>query len=151
MNGLSLLAVGELFVVDVTRIQKVARDMAFTPVPAAPDEVVGIANFKGGIVTLISLSEMLGRGRSAKAVHAVIFKPFEEENSQMGLLIDSPGDLITIDDAEILPPRFAAQDEDRSFISGFAEVGGKFYRIIDIDLVRNKLAKRGNERCDFND
>ena len=139
MNGLSLLADGELFAVDVNMVQKVVRNMAFTPVPAAPDTVVGISNLKGGIVTLLSLAELLGHSRSAQAVHAVIFKSFANENGQMGLLIDSPGNLIHIDETEVVPPNKAAAEEDISFISGLAELEGKLYRIIDIDSILNRF------------
>ena len=145
MDGLSLLADGELFAVDVMRIQKVVRNMAFTPVPAAPDEVVGIANLKGGIVTLISLAELFGHSRSAKAVHAVIFKSSTGENSQMGLLVDSPGNLVTIDETGIIPPHFTAEECEKTFISGLAEVEGMLYRIIDIDAIKNKLKERGKK------
>ena len=143
MNGLSLVTNGERFAVDVTAVERVVRNMAFTPIPAAPDAVAGIANLKGGIVTLLSLSELLGRGRSAQAVHAVVFKPFENGNGQMGLLIDSPGDLITVDESEIIPPRATAEGEDESLISGLAEVDGKLYRIIDINSI---LARYANAR-----
>ena len=139
MNGLSLLADGALFAVDVTGVQKVVRNMAWTNVPAAPDAVVGIANLKGGIVTLLSLSELLGRKRSEHAVHAVIFKPFPNGNGQMGLLIDSPGDLITIDDDDILPPYLAADEIEYSFIKGLAELDGKLYRIIDVESIFNRF------------
>ena len=135
MNGLSLFADGELFAVDVMLVKKVVRNMAFTPVPAAPDAVAGIANLKGGIVTLLSLAELLGRPRGTQAVHAVIFKSFTDDNGQMGLLVDNPGDLITIDDAEILPPHMTAEDEYRTIISGLAEVDGKLYRLLDIDSI----------------
>ena len=139
MNGLSLLVDGTLFAVDVTSVQKVVRNMAYTPVPAAQDAVVGIANLKGGIVTLLSLAELLGRCRSDYAVHAVIFKSFANENGQMGLLIDSTGNLITINDDDIIPPYLTAEEEDHSFISGLAELDGRLYRIIDVDSIINRF------------
>ncbi|MCL2124874.1 MAG: chemotaxis protein CheW [Oscillospiraceae bacterium] len=139
MNGLSLVADGELFAVDVTVVQKVVRNMAYTPIPAAPDAVAGIANLKGGIVTLLSLAELLGRGRGKQAAHAVILKSFANGNGQMGLLVDNPGNLITIDESEILPPYLTSEEEDISFISGLAELDGKLYRIIDVESIYEKF------------
>jgi len=135
VNGLSLVTNGELFAVDVTAVERVVRNMAFTPVPAAYDAVAGIANLKGGIVTLLSLSELLGCGRSSQAVHAVIFKLFVNGSDQMGLLIESPGDLIEVDESEIVPPHVSEEGEDEPLISGLAEVEGKLYRIIDINSI----------------
>ena len=145
MNGLTLIADGELFAVDVTAVERVVRNMTYTPVPAAPDAVAGIAGLKGGIVTILSLSELLGRGRGEQSNHAVVFKPFASGDSQMGLLIDSPGDLITINDSEIFPPHMAAEAEEGSIISGLAETGGKLYRIIDVYSIPDKLGDSGKK------
>ena len=144
MQGLSLLTDGELFAVDVTLVRKVVRNMAFTPVPAAPEAVAGIANLKGGIVTLLNLDELLGRNRGAQAVHAVIFKPFTNGNDQMGLLIDSPGDLITINETKIISPNISAE-EYNPLISGLTEVDGKLYRIIDVDSIVNRFKDGGRK------
>lgn len=150
MVSLSFTAGGGLFAADVTYVQKVSR-MAVTPVPAAPEEVAGIANMKGKVVTILSIDALLGggekRGKNGGAeiqgirnVSAVIFKPFNfnENGGQMGLLMDKPGDLIDIDENKIiaLPP---AESEDKAekkiCISGTAETGGKLYRIIDIGAI----------------
>ena len=145
MKGLSLLAGGELFMVDVMRVQKLVRNMTWTEVPAAQDEVVGIANLHGGVVTLVSLSALIGRGRNANAVHAVVFKPFVDEKSQMGLLVDDMGNIITIDEAEIFRPEISVEEKEKSFISGLTEIEGKFYRIIDIDLARDRIIEGGKK------
>ena len=135
MEGLGIVADGELYAVDVRLVDKVARNISYTHVPAAPAAVAGIANMKGRIVTLLSLAELLGRPKSTHAVHAVIFKPHADGNDQMGLLIDNPGNLITIDDAEILPPHLTSEDEDSTIISGLAEIDGKLYRLLDFDSI----------------
>ena len=134
---------GELYAVDVTTVERVVRNMVWTKVPAAPDVVVGIANLKGGIVTLLSLAKLLGRSGEGQTANAVVFKPFADGNGQMGLLIDSPGDLITISDSEILPPH-TAEREDSVFVSGLAEIDGKLYRIIDMGTILSKFDDSGN-------
>jgi purine-binding chemotaxis protein CheW len=139
-----LLTDGELFVVDVTLVQKVVGNIEFTPIPAAPPAVAGIANLKGGIITLISLAELLGRKRGEQAVNAVVFKSSEISGDQMGLLVDKPGDLVDIDDDGILPPPLAEKVEERFCISGMAEAEGMLYRIIDVDEIANRF-KGGGE------
>ena len=145
MNGLSLVANGELFAVDVTTVEKVVRNMAWTRVPAASDAVAGIANHKGGIVTLLSLSELMGHGSSEQAVNAVIFKHFKNENGQMGLLVDSPGDLIDITESDVIPQGLSAAGTESSIISGLAEIEGKLYRIIDIFSIIDRFKDSGKK------
>ena len=148
MRGLSFRADGELFTVDVILVMKVVRNMAFTPIPAAPSAVVGIANMKGRIVTVLSLAELLGRERGARAVNAVIFKPLTDGNDQMGLLIDKPGDLIEINENEILPPPKTADEEESRCISGITEIDGILYRIINIDSIISRFKDNGENNAD---
>ena len=147
MNALSLYSDGEIFAVDVALVQKVVRQMVWTRVPAAPDAVVGLANLKGGIVTLLSLSELLGRSRSAQAVHAIIFEPFTDGYGQMGLLVDHPSGLVTIDEAEVIPPPPTADEKDEPIISGLSELGGTLYRIIDVDSAGKGADQRPSRGC----
>ena len=144
MRGLSFFAGGELFAVDVTLVEKVIRNIPFTKIPAAPEAVLGIASIKGGIVTILSLTELLGRKKGPKASNAVIFKPFTNGNDQMGLLIEKPGGLIDIDDNEILPPPFLAYEGNKHCISSMAEVDGVLYRIINIDSIINRYKSSEN-------
>jgi purine-binding chemotaxis protein CheW len=161
MRGLSFTAGGEYYAVDVTLVQKVARNLAVTPVPAAMAAVVGIANLKGRVITILSLSAMLGRGREKyethetretyrNEIHAVIFKS-DTGSDQMGLLIDKPGDLLEIDADKILAPSLlsgTSEAKNHFCISGAAEIGTgtekRIYRIVNIDLIMNKF-KGGGE------
>ncbi|MCL2009568.1 MAG: chemotaxis protein CheW [Synergistaceae bacterium] len=142
MRGLSFFADGELFAVDAALVKKVVRNVAFTPIPAAPEAVAGIAGIKGRIVTVLSLAELLGRKRDAQVVKpakAVVFKPLTDGGDQMGLLIDKPGGLIDIDENKILPLPRAAEDEEKLCVSGMAEVEGILYRIINVDSIINRF------------
>jgi chemotaxis signal transduction protein len=61
----------------------------------------------------------------------------------MGLLIDKPGDLIDINENEILPPPRTAGGEDNFCISGMIEVEGVLYRIINIDSIVSLFDNEG--------
>jgi len=139
LNGLSLVMDGEFYAVDVTTVERVVRNMVWTKVPAAPETVAGIANLKGGIITLLSLARLLGRSEAGQTANAVVFKPFANGDGQMGLLIDRPGDLIAIDDSQIIPPHTEGEMEESSIVSGLAEIEGKLYRIIDIDIILSRF------------
>ena len=150
MKGLSFLSGNEWFVVDVTLVQKVIHNMTYTPIPAAPVAVAGIANMKGGIITLLSLSELLGYERNPSAVSAVVFKSLTKGNNQMGLLIEKPEDLITINEDEMIML-------EAPFILGLVESKEKLYRILDVDSIINRykeasdtIAQGGDENEEKN-
>jgi len=148
MKALSLLAEGDLFAVDVTIVQKVIRNIPYTLVPSVPYAVAGIASMKGGIVTVISLAELLGHKRSEQAVHAIVFKFLADSSDQMGLLIDMPGDLIDIDDSKIHLPVLTAGEEEKNCVSGMAEVEGKLYRIINVESIIKRFRDSGESGVD---
>ena len=151
MRVLSFIAGGELFAVDVNGVQKVVRKMMVTPVFAAPDAVIGVMNLKGKVITVFSLTRLLGRYEKRTAqyasdtITAVVFKSFPDCEDQMGLSIDKPGDLIEIDDDIIRPPSLATGADESFCISGIAEMGEKLYRIINIDSIIDRYKNNGEE------
>ena len=144
MKALSFLVGGELFAVDANDVQKVVRKMMLTYVLAAPDEVIGIMNLKGKIITVFSLTRLLGNRETPAgvntndAINAVIFKSFSDNEDQIGLRIDKPGDLIEIDDDINCPPSLATSANESFCISGIAEMEDRLYRIISSDSIINK-------------
>ena len=141
MRGLSFIVDGELYAVDVTLVQKVARKLAITPVPSAPEEIIGIANLKGRVVTVLSLTKLLGAtGHTHENlyINTIVFKSSASNEDQMGLAIEKPGNLINIGENAIHAPN-AAQGAANDFcISGVTEIGDSFYRIIDIEAIEKK-------------
>ena len=149
MRGLSFFVKQELYTVDVTGVMKVVRNIATTPVPAVSDEVVGIVNLKGMVITILSLPMLLGYKRTEDmqtidSINAVIFKPIVDGSDQMGLLIDTPGDLITIDTESIRPLPVNVTFEEKQILSGLADVDGKLYRIVDIPSIVNRFSDSGS-------
>ena len=152
MRGLSFLVGGELYAVDVTLVQKVARKLTITPVPSAPDEVVGIANMKGRVVTILSLIRLLDGEEECPAknlINTIVFKSDSSSEDQMGLAIEKPGILIDFSDSAIRSPPLSEGKEEGFCISGIAEVDDRIYRIINLDLIRQKYMT-GSETITMN-
>ena len=148
MRGLSFIADNELYAVDVTSVMKVVRHIETTPVPAVSNAVVGIVNIKGMVITILSLPALLGYERtedyhSMNSINAIIFKSIADGSDQMGLLIDTPGDLITIDEESIQPLPMNVGFEEKQTISGLADIDGTLYRIVDITSIINRFSDSG--------
>ena len=144
MKGFCFLVNNEYFVVNVDLVQKVMRKMTVIPVPTAPDEIIGIANIKGRVITIFNLYRLLGHIErrnmeySYHMVKAVVFKTFPGNEDQIGLLMDKPGNLIDIDDNAIRSPSLPTGAEESFCISGIAEVNNKLYRILNIESIITK-------------
>ncbi|MCL2443494.1 MAG: chemotaxis protein CheW [Treponema sp.] len=178
MRALSFYVDNELFAVDVDCVQKIARKINITHVPAAPDAITGIINLKGRVITVFSLYDLLGRGSSlykktpytdrrkpqaadilnkkpvnngaAVIVNIIVFKSNSDTDDQMGLIMDRPGILIDIDDELIRQPSLAAGTEESYCISGVAELDNTLYRIINIDSIIDKYKNIGGKTAENN-
>jgi len=141
VRGLSFLVDDELYAVDVTLVQMVARMLAITPVPSAPEEIVGIANLKGKVVTVLSLSKLLDTERPNETVlyaNTIVFKYGSSLEDQMGLAVERPGNLIEIDIDAIRSPPVSTDTEEGFCISGVIEIDDLFYRILDVESILRK-------------
>ncbi|MCL2805813.1 MAG: chemotaxis protein CheW [Treponema sp.] len=151
MRCFSFLVNKEYFAVDVDLVQKVTRKMIVTPVPTAPGEIIGIANLKGRVITIISLYQLLGhkerrnREYDSREVKAVVFKTLAGSEDQLGLFIDKPGNLIDLDDNKIRPLCMTTGTEDNFCISGITEHENRLYRIINIESIINKYRNNGEK------
>ena len=149
MRCFSFLLNNEYFAVDVELVQKVMRKMTITPVPSAPDNVIGITNLKGRVITILNLCVLLGHNKKhdieygSRTVKAVIFKTFSDNEEQLGLFIDKPGSLVEIDDNTIRPPSLPTGTEESFCICGIAEINNRLFRIINIDSIINKYKHNG--------
>ena len=94
----------QLFGVDVAGVQEVLVDQVITPVPLAPESVVGVVNLRGQIVTAVDLRCRLGlppRDPDAHLVHVVV----RTEEELVSFLVDRAGDVIDVEtDAFERPP-----------------------------------------------
>jgi purine-binding chemotaxis protein CheW len=146
MTGLSFIADGGLYCVEVDKVERIVRNMEITPVPTAPDAIMGIGNLKGRVVTIFNLCELLENTSTAlhstESIRAIIIKAFTDGEDQIGLCIDKSGELIEIDDEAIVEPSHT----DGFCISGITDIDDELYRIIDVDSIINKYKDIGGSK-----
>lgn len=85
-----------LCAIDAAGVQEVIRLGSVTPVRHAPDEVTGVINLRGKIVTLLDTGKILGFGKAATSRDSRIFI-VEDRNEFLGLLVDHVGEVLEIE------------------------------------------------------
>ena len=148
MKAMSFLVDSELYVVDATLMHKVVRSISITSVPTSNNAVVGIINLKGKVITILSIPELFGVSKNSEITpelysNVAIFKPVRGDNDQMGVLIDTPGSLIDIDEDLMLPPPIDKEQQNSAFISGVVNADNKLYRILDITAIFESFTVSG--------
>jgi len=125
---------GQLFGLPILRVQDVFTPERLTRVPLAPPEVAGVLNLRGRIVTLIDMCRSLGlenhEGKGQRMAIGV-----ERAGESYGLLIDSVGEVLKLDDAAReanpinLDPRLARVS------AGIHRLEGQLLIVVDVDRV----------------
>lgn len=121
------------------------RGIEVTAVPGALPEVMGIANIKGKVITLLDMEALRkpppSLGQRPRKVNAVVLKG---EPDQMGLTVDRPGDLIEIEENKILPLPVEETEKGLS-ITGIVRFGETDYKIINIEEMISRFGNSNDQ------
>ena len=136
--GTKLLATfvlhGAICAFDASRVQEVIRLGPVTPVRHAPEEVTGVINLRGRIVTLLDLGRILGFGKSEAGRNTRIFI-IEDRGEFIGLLVDRAGEVIEIDPAAEEPVPANTPPAQARFFSGVQRAGGRVTAVLNLSAV----------------
>ncbi len=135
---------GQLFGLPILRVQDVFLPERLTRVPLAPAEIAGVLNLRGRIVTLIDMRCRLGLERRQDDGQSMAIG-VESRAEHYGLLIDSVGEVLKLDDATReanpinLDPRLARVS------AGIHRLEGLLLIVVDVDRVLDIGAKIDNK------
>ena len=84
---------GELVVLPIGDVAEIIRPRVITRVPHGPPSLLGVTNFRGGVLPVISLARLLGRAPSPVqgAARIVVL----DKRALIGVLVDEISDLGT--------------------------------------------------------
>jgi len=132
--------------VDITRVKEMNRRVEYTVVPGAPPEVVGLLNLRGQVVSLLDLNYLLS-GEEAKPLNTgevgmakgcVVLKSWGGgDTSQVGFVIDQPGDVVEVEESLCEPPPANLGGMDRGMVRKVARLEANLLLILDVDKLRH--------------
>lgn len=119
-----------LCALDAAGVQEVIRLGPVTPVCYAPEEVLGIVNLRGKIVTIIDLGRRLGFAKAVPAKDSRIFI-IEDRNEFIGLLVDRVDEVVEVErDGWQSPPANVNSGQARYF-KGVCRAHGRVVTLLD--------------------
>ena len=125
---------GQLFGLPILRVQDVFAPERLTRVPLAPSEIAGVLNLRGRIVTLIDMRRRLGLGERDDDVPAMAVG-VEARGESYGLLIDSVGEVLKLDDMACEPNPTNLDPRLASVSTGIYRLDGQLLMVLDVDSV----------------
>jgi purine-binding chemotaxis protein CheW len=125
-----------LCALDASSVQEVIRIDTLTRIRNAPEQVAGVINLRGRIVTLLDLGIILGFGPSTVTKESRVFI-IEDRNEFLGLLVDKVGEVTEMqpDRIDSLPVNMPAA-RARCF-RGVYRSGGNVIALLNADEVLN--------------
>jgi purine-binding chemotaxis protein CheW len=125
---------GQLFGLPILHVQDVFIPERLTRVPLAPPEIAGVLNLRGRIVTLIDMRGRLGLDapdgkRPAMAIGV------ESRGESYGLLIDSIGEVLKLDDAAREPNPINLDPRLARVSAGIHRLEGQLLMVVDVERV----------------
>lgn len=108
-------------------VQQVFRPRGLTPVPLAPPEIAGVMSLRGRIVTAIGARTRLGLPPRAESIAIGI----EHEGDSYGLLVDSVGEVISLEEADIEPAPGILPRRWADTVLGVSMLGGELLLILE--------------------
>jgi len=131
---------GQLFGLPILRVQDVFAPERLTKVPLAPAEIAGVLNLRGRIVTLIDMRRRLGLGQREDNNPAMAVG-VESRGESYGLLIDSVGEVLKLDDMAYEPNPTNLDPRLARVSTGIYRLEGQLLMVLDVDRVLDIAVK----------
>ena len=119
-----------LCALDAAGVQEVIRLGPVTPVRYAPEEVLGIVNLRGKIVTIVDLGLRLGFPKAVAAGDSRIFI-VEDRNEFIGLLVDRVDEVVEVEREHWQAPPANVNWGQARFFQGVCRAGGRVITLLD--------------------
>jgi purine-binding chemotaxis protein CheW len=119
------------FGVDALDVQEVLRNQQMTRVPLAPDEVRGLINLRGQVVTAIDLRQRLGLhplGTDQAPMNHVV----RTDDGSVSLLVDRIGDVLRVDEDELEAIPETVDTHQRELIIGVFKLDSGLLHVLDV-------------------
>lgn len=127
---------GELFAVEVERVEVVLETATITRVPKAAAYLRGVINYRGAVIPVADLRTRLGDGASSTKADAsivVLRIRYGSEDITIGMLADKVHEVIDLDSSSMeRPPQLGSKVND-DLIAGIGQYDGRFIVVLDID------------------
>ena len=130
-----------LFGLDTMLVQEITKVPVITKVYQAPEEIIGIINLRGKIVTIIDLARKLDLPTEVETKNRRIII-VESHNEPFGLMVDHINDVIHLDDDVIDPaPANVRTTQDR-FIAGVFRDKEQLIAILSLEEIVSRTEKK---------
>ena len=130
----------ELFAVNVSKVLTILELRPITKVPNSPEYMRGVINLRGNILPVIDMRIKFGMKPIEFTTNTcinVLNIIVDDENVQLGILVDAVDKVFEIKDSEIEESPSIGTKYKTDFIQGMYKLNEGFIMLLNIDLIFN--------------
>jgi purine-binding chemotaxis protein CheW len=120
----------EAFGLEISNVTEIVGVQPITQIPEVPAYVRGVINLRGKIIPVIDVRLRFGR-ESAEFDDRTCIIVVDIEDICVGLIVDSVSEVITIDDANVVPPPDYRTGVQTRYIKAIGKVGNDVKLLLD--------------------
>lgn len=122
----------EMFALRVEQVQEVMMAQPLTPVPLAPDHIVGLLNLRGQIMPAIDLRHRLDFAPRAEGAESAMIV-LKSQGVLVSLVVDEIGDVLELPTASWREPPETVAVIQRDFLLGICPIDKHVVLGLDVD------------------
>jgi len=128
---------GELYGVDISRVQEIDRIQSITVVPQVSSFIVGIINLRGHITPVVDLRTRFGlpAAQDTALTRIVVVKA---DSQWVGLVVDAVSEVLRVPGSAVEPPSALVTDAETAFLRGIAKLDDRLILLLDLDRILDK-------------
>jgi len=131
----------ELFATDIMDVERILGYEVPTKIPDAPDYVVGVINYQGSILPVISLSKKFNL--SAKAIDEdtkiVVAK---QKDEKIGVIVENVSEVRDIDRVNIETPPTVVSGISKRYMNGIIKLDNKIILFLNLSNILTEEEKK---------
>ena len=142
---------GQIYGVDILRVEEIRGWDQVTRVPNVPGHVRGVLNLRGTIVPIVDLRLRFGLSfeqYSRTTVIIVVQVHSEEKSRVMGLVVDAVSDVCVFSTEQMQEPPDMGSSMASRHISNMATYDDDLIILLDVDYLLNECLSDDPEVCD---
>lgn len=122
------------FCIDIMDIREIRGWTPPTPLPRAPDYLLGLINLRGSVLPIIDLAKRLGLKASDANPRDVIIMAMID-GQVVGLVVDGVSDILTARTCDIQPAPQIASETGPGYLRGIIAMEDRMLRLLDLKRV----------------
>lgn len=124
MELILLEVAGNDFCIDIGYVREIRGFTAVTPLPHAPDHVLGVINLRGAVMPVLDLRARLGLGRTEPTGRHVVVV-VSQDGKTAGLLVDAVQETMIVDAGCLQPPPEFAGGRGEAVVDALIALEGR--------------------------